>query len=107
MDEWFIVRGPNWRINIKVSKLVGEEEYRYIEAATRAIESIYNGDEELVIYQDHSPKFSGITEVAVSGFDIDLYVTEDPELDEMIRSNDDYFSEQSIKHRDVFKSIYS
>lgn len=65
MDSWFIVRGPDWKREIEIKNCSGQNFYDYVEAATLVIESIYNNKENRILGS------SAITQVSLSGFDID------------------------------------
>lgn len=66
----FIVRGPNWKIDIEIPSddLTNNSGYNYVEAATRAIEIIFADKEKSKNYQ-----ITGIIQVSHPEYDINTF----------------------------------
>jgi|TARA_R110000787_G_scaffold17748_2_gene55102 hypothetical protein len=68
----YVVRGPNWKININISEPF-DSDYAYVEAATRAIEKIYNDDPTVELFNDdETPKFTSVIQVSMKEHDITI-----------------------------------
>lgn len=76
----YIVRGPNWRIDVELSEdIIGDKSYMFYEAATQAIELIYRSleDKDNAFFGEKRPKLGQFIQVALKGYDIN---SKDPEL---------------------------
>lgn len=81
---YYVVRGPNWKIDIKITEDFDSEDYAYVEAATQAIELIYS-DEDTIILSDNgqSPKFTSVVQVAKHEHDVKIPIPEDEDTAEL------------------------
>lgn len=80
----YVVRGPNWKILIKMKESFDDENYEYVEAATQAIEHIYSDSEDIVLNDDHdTPKFTAVIQVARHEHDIPIPIPDDESTEEL------------------------
>lgn len=67
----YIVRGPNWRIDVELSSdIIGDKDYLFHEAATQAIELIFRSFDNNDFDHKNKPKIGTNIQVALEGYDL-------------------------------------
>lgn len=92
----FVVRGPNWKIDIKLNIDFGDETFSYVEAATQAIEQIYS-DYPPETLDGTTCKFTPVIQVSKKEHDIKIPLPKSEQTEENIQHANSLIEDKLIK----------